>query len=144
MDTKSTLPKTSAKSVQSFARVLTGLYVVFAIASGFRSVYQIAIKFDTAPIAYLLSAVAALVYLIAVVSLRRRTPLAWRVTLSVCTFELLGVLIVGTLTLLEPQLFADETVWSLYGQGYGYFPLLLPILGIVWLLRTDVRQEYGQ
>lgn len=128
---------------RSFGRVLMGLYSLFAIASGFRAVYQIATKFQVAPLAYSLSALSAAVYLVAVYALRYRSPLAWRVTLSVCIFELLGVLIVGAMTLFESQLFADETVWSLFGQGYGYFPLLLPILGIGWLLRRDVRQEYG-
>lgn len=119
-----------------------GLYTLFAIASGFRAVYQIAVKLQVAPLAYTLSALSALVYLVAVMALRKRSPAAWRVTLSVCVFELAGVLIVGTLTLIEPQLFADETVWSFFGQGYGYFPLLLPILGIGWLLRRDVRKDY--
>lgn len=137
------MTRSSKSTAQNFSRVLIGLYTVFAIASGFRAVYQIIVKFDVAPLAYSLSAVAALVYLVAVVALRRRSPLAWRITLGVCIFELLGVLIVGTLTFMEPQLFADETVWSLFGQGYGYFPLLLPLLGISWLLRANVRTEYG-
>ena len=135
---------TKAKAAtQGFGRVLMGLYTVFAIASGVRAVYQIFAKFSVAPLAYSLSAVAALVYLVAVVALRRRSVVAWRVTLTVCIFELAGVLLVGTATLFEPQLFADETVWSLYGQGYGYFPLFLPLLGIGWLLQPKVRHEYG-
>lgn len=137
------MSKSTPSSSRSFGRVLMGLYTLFAIASGFRSVYQIITKFQFAPLAYSLSALSALVYLVAVFALRYRSPLAWRVTLSVCIFELLGVLVIGAMTLFEPQLFADETVWSLFGQGYGYFPLLLPLLGIGWLLRRDVRQEYG-
>ena len=97
---------TKAKaSTQGFGRVLMGLYTVFAIASGVRAVYQIFAKFSVAPLAYSLSAVAALVYLVAVVALRRRSVAAWRVTLAVCIFELAGVLLVGTATLFEPQLF---------------------------------------
>jgi hypothetical protein len=26
-------------------------------------------------------------------------------------------------------------VWSLFGRGYGFIPLLLPVLGLVWLYR---------
>jgi len=27
-------------------------------------------------------------------------------------------------------------VWSGFGQGYGYVPLVLPFLGLLWLWRT--------
>jgi hypothetical protein len=34
---------------------------------------------------------------------------------------------------LVPSEFPDKTVWSHFGAGYGYFPLILPILGLLWL-----------
>ncbi len=42
--------------------------------------------------------------------------------------ELIGVLVVGALSLFDAVNFPHETVWSLFGRGYGFIPLLLPIL----------------
>jgi hypothetical protein len=53
--------------------------------------------------------------------------------------ELAGVLIVGTLSVLQPEAFPRATVWSVYGIGYGFVPLVLPVLGLVWLVRTRSR-----
>lgn len=122
---------------------MSGLYILFAISAGVRALYQVSTKFQTAPLAYTLSSVAALVYLVAVIALRRQTPTAWRVTFGVCSFELLGVLGVGILTFVRPGFFADETVWSHFGQGYGYVPLILPTAGLWWLLQPSVRKLYG-
>ena len=32
--------------------------------------------------------------------------------------------------------FPDATVWSQYGLGYGFVPLVLPVVGLWWLRRT--------
>ena len=40
--------------------------------------------------------------------------------------ELAGVLVVGATSLLVPEEFPDATVWSEFGAGYGYVPLVLP------------------
>jgi hypothetical protein len=37
---------------------------------------------------------------------------------------------------LDKAAFPDATVWSLYGDGYGYVPVVLPILGLLWLRRS--------
>jgi hypothetical protein len=124
------------------SRLLIGLYTLFAISAGVRALYQVATKFKDAPLAYSLSCVAALVYLVAAFALRSPTQRGWRVAVGVCLFELLGVLSVGTLTLLRPDFFAHATVWSLYGQGYGYVPLLLPVIGLYWLLRPATQRAY--
>jgi hypothetical protein len=50
-------------------------------------------------------------------------------------FELVGVLVVGTLTVVVDGLFPDQTVWSTYGSGYGFIPLVLPVLGL-WRLHA--------
>lgn len=117
-------------------RVLIGVYALFALAAGARSAVQIATRFDEAPVAYLLSAVAAAVYLVAAVALARS---ARTVALVCCTIELIGVVAVGTVSLLVPEAFPDETVWSGYGRGYGFVPLVLPVLGLLWLRRTAPR-----
>ena len=114
-------------------RLLVAVYAVFAISATARSAVQLATKFDEAPLAYLLSLFAALVYIVATVSLARGGPVATRVAWVAVLVELVGVLAVGTLTVLDPDLFPDATVWSTYGQGYGFVPLVLPLLGLAWL-----------
>lgn len=113
-------------------RLLVGTYAVFSLAAGARSGVQVATRFGEAPLAYALSAVAAAVYAVATVALLRQHR---RVGLVAVAVELVGVLIVGTLSLLDPAAFPDQTVWSGYGSGYGYVPLVLPVLGLVWLRR---------
>ena len=120
-------------------RVLVTLYGTFALAAGARAGVQLATRFAEAPLAYLLSALAAVVYVIATVGLVRGGP-AGRTTATVAILlELAGVLVVGTLSLLQPSAFPDETVWSAYGRGYGYVPLVLPVLGLLWLRHADAR-----
>ncbi len=123
-------------------QALVFLYGFFAFAAGGRSIYQVVTRFDEAPVAVSLSVIAALVYLVAFTQLRRRDPRAWRIALAACTFELVGVLVVGTLSLAYPDLFPRATVWSTYGLGYGFLPLALPIAGLWWLLRADTRREF--
>jgi cytochrome bd-type quinol oxidase subunit 2 len=133
-------PPSRPPSRRAVGQILIAVYAVFAVSAGARAGVQIATRFDEAPVAYLLSAFAAAVYLIATVAFRVSGRRAFLVALAACTIELLGVLTVGTMTLLDPDLFADQTVWSAYGQGYGFVPLLLPVLGLAWLsyvARTD-------
>jgi NhaP-type Na+/H+ and K+/H+ antiporter len=115
--------------------VPVALYAVFAVAAGARSAVQLATDFDRAPVAYSLSAVAAAVYLVATLALRRTTEGARRVAWLALGFEAVGVLVVGTLSLLQPALFPDQTVWSDYGIGYAFVPLVLPFVGLWWLRR---------
>lgn len=117
-------------------RVLVVVYAILALAATGRSVYQIATKFDEAPVAYTLSAIAALVYIVATVALVRRGRAAFRVAVLAIGFELVGVIVVGTLSLIDPVLFPDDTVWSRFGQGYLFIPLVLPVLGLLWLRRV--------
>ena len=114
-------------------RLLAGVYVIFAIAAGARSAYQITTRFGDAPLAYSLSAVAAVVYVLAAVALRtdRRALLA-----SAAAVELAGVLAVGALSLADTGAFPDATVWSRFGQGYGFLPLVLPVAALAWLRAT--------
>jgi hypothetical protein len=121
---------------QGPGRLLVAVYGVFALSATARSAVQIATEFDVAPLAYTLSAVAALVYVVATVALARGGSVSRRVAATAIAVELAGVLVVGTLTRVDADLFADQTVWSGFGAGYGYVPLVLPVLGLVWLWYT--------
>jgi hypothetical protein len=116
-------------------RLLIAVYAVFAISATARAGYQILTKFSEAPLAYLLSAFAAVVYLVATVSLAKAGSTWFKVSLAAVLVELVGVLVVGALSVFDPVAFPHETVWSLFGRGYAFIPLLLPILGLVWLYR---------
>ena len=83
--------------------------------------------------AYLLSALAALIYLVATIGLVRGGPTGRRAAVIACSVELAGVLVVGTLSLVDRAAFPDATVWSVFGKGYGFVPLVLPVLGLLWL-----------
>ncbi|MBB5785367.1 hypothetical protein [Nonomuraea jabiensis] len=113
-------------------RALIAVYGLFSLAAGARAAVQIGSKFGQAPLAYSLSALAAVVYIALTVALWRG---ARRLALVGLGIELAGVLIIGTLSLLDPAAFPDETVWSAYGKGYGFIPLVLPVVGLYWVLR---------
>ncbi|MFC9396060.1 MULTISPECIES: hypothetical protein [unclassified Streptomyces] len=116
--------------------LLVWLYGVMSVGALSRSIYQIASEFDRAPLAYSLSAVAAVVYVFITYTLVRGGEKARRAALVCCAAELAGVLIVGTWTLVEPSAFPDATVWSDFGYGYVFIPVLLPLTGIWWLRRS--------
>lgn len=116
--------------------VLVSVYVVLALAATGRSVLQILEYFSRAPVAYLLSALAAVIYIVATFALARGSRTSWRVARAAILIEMVGVLVVGLLSYLVPSAFPDKTVWSHFGSGYGYVPLVLPVLGLWWLRRT--------
>jgi hypothetical protein len=116
-------------------RVLLFVYGVFALSASARAGVQIATHFGEAPLAYLLSALAGLVYLAATVGLAIGGTRGRRIALAGCTIELVGVLVVGTLSIADAVAFPDDTVWSRFGSGYGYVPLVLPFIGLWWLWR---------
>lgn len=117
-------------------RVLIAVYAIFAVAATSRAGVQLSTQFHEAPLAYLLSAFAAVVYIVATVSLARKGIGGWKVARAACLTELVGVLVIGTASLVFAADFPKATVWSWYGAGYGFVPLVLPVLGLLWLKRT--------
>jgi hypothetical protein len=115
-------------------RVLIAVYGVLALAATGRSVYQILADFGTAPLAYSLSALASVVYILATIALIMPGAVWEKIAWATISFELVGVLVVGTLSVFDPELFPAKTVWSLFGRGYAFVPLVLPIIGLVWLM----------
>ena len=124
-------------------QILIVVYAILAIAATGRSVFQILTKFEMAPIAYVLSAVAAVVYILATVALVRSASGWFIFALATVSFELVGVLVVGTLSVFDPVLFPADTVWSFFGRGYGFIPLILPILGLIYLVRQRRALRQG-
>ncbi|MEU3753937.1 hypothetical protein AB0H17_14395 [Streptomyces olivoreticuli] len=121
---------------QGPGRLLVWLYGVFTVAAASRSIVQMILDFGRAPLAYVLSAVAAVVYAFITYSLVRGGPAARRAALVCCGAELAGVLVVGTWTLVAPSAFPDATVWSDYGMGYLFIPVILPVTAMMWLRRA--------
>ncbi|MGO2541467.1 hypothetical protein ACT3TS_00335 [Specibacter sp. AOP5-B1-6] len=136
MRTPDTAPQEAPQGRTTGAgRLLITVYAVFAISATARAGFQIATQFAEAPVAYLLSAFAAVVYIVATVSLAKPgATWALTATIAIC-IELAGVLVIGALSVFDPAAFPHATVWSMFGKGYGYIPLLLPIIGLIWLYR---------
>ena len=129
-----TRPTTTTRSTaHGPGRLLVAVYGILALAATARGVFQVSTKLSEAPVAYLLSLAAGIVYVVATIALATdRRRLAWW-TVSI---ELVGVLVVGAFSLADPAAFPRATVWSGFGQGYGFVPLVLPVLGLLWLRRT--------
>ena len=137
---KKTRPADAALGT-GFGRVLLFVYGVFALSASARALVQITTKFSDAPLAYLLSALAGLVYIAATVGLAIGGFRGRRIALTSCSVELLGVLVVGTLSIADKVAFPDDTVWSKYGSGYGYVPLILPFIGLWWIWNHRPKDE---
>jgi hypothetical protein len=112
------------------------VYGLFALAATSRSAVQLTTDFSKAPIAYLLSAFAAVVYIVATITLARGGVTSRRLATVAISIELVGVLVVGTASLLLPESFPKATVWTSFGSGYGFVPLVLPFVGLWWLRHT--------
>jgi hypothetical protein len=117
-------------------RLLVAVYAVLALSATARALVQLLTKGDEAPVAYALSLLAGIVYVVATVALARSGSRARQVAWLTIGTELAGVLVVGALSLADLALFPDDTVWSRFGQGYGFVPLVLPVLGLLWLWRS--------
>jgi hypothetical protein len=125
-----------APTGQGFGRFLVAVYGIFALAATSRSAVQLATSFGEAPLAYLLSAFAAVVYIVATFSLARGGAASRRLATIAISIELVGVLLVGAASVLAPSVFRHPTVWTGFGSGYGFVPLLLPFVGLWWLRHT--------
>ena len=128
-------PGTAGTAGSGPARVLVALYAVFALAAGARAAVQLSTRFADAPVAYLLWALAPVVYVVAAAGLAGASRGARRAAFAAIVTELVGVLVVGTWSVFDRATFPDETVWSVYGRGYFFVPLVLPVLGLLLLRR---------
>jgi hypothetical protein len=123
----------SSSRAVGVGRVLIIVYGVLALGATARSVVQIITEFEKAPVAYLLSALSGVVYILATVALLGKGQRWYLTAWITIAFEMLGVLVVGSLSVFDSQLFPANTVWSYFGIGYLFIPLVLPVLGMLWL-----------
>lgn len=137
MSTPTTEPTRATRRgrLSGVGRVLVAVYGVLALAATGRSLVQIVEKFDEAPLAYSLSALAAVVYVVATIALVRPGRTWYRIAWATIVFEFTGVVVIGALSVIRPDLFPHDTVWSGFGRGYLFIPLVLPLLGMWWLSR---------
>ncbi len=123
--------------------ILAVSYPLLALSTGVRAIYQLFIRQDIVdylPVA--LSALAALCYLTATLGFAYRRPWTWRLSVGVLAFETLMTLAVGVWSIADPAA-VGSTVWRHFGEDYGYFPLVQPIIGLVWLLWPMTVRAYG-
>ncbi|GIW32688.1 hypothetical protein [Meiothermus sp.] len=128
--------------IRAIGQILAVSYPLLALSAGVRSVYQLFFKpgvTDYFPPT--LSAVAAAIYLVATVAFVIRKPWAWWVSVGALSFEMTGVLVVGTLSLVMPEVIG-RTVWHDFGIDYGFLPLIQPLLGLVWLFWPENRKLF--
>ncbi|GGF92683.1 membrane protein [Rhodococcoides trifolii] len=118
-------------------RILIAVYAIFSLAAVSRSAVQIGTQFSVAPVAYLLSAFAAVVYIVGTVCLATASVVSRKVATVSCIVELVGVIAVSIASYVVPQEFPDATVWSHFGSGYVFIPVVLPIAALWWLRKTD-------
>lgn len=118
---------------KGIGRIIVMVYAILALAASWRSGFQILSKFDEAPVAFILSGMSGLVYIIATIALAIPGRRAWHVAHVAVWFELIGVIVVGAWSLITPEMFPEPTVWSSFGIGYGFIPLILPVIGLYWL-----------
>lgn len=134
--------RADAKS-SGFGRLVIVIYGVFSLSAGVRSVYQLGTEFSEAPFAIILSTISAAIYVVATVALSRTGPGWHRIAWIAVWTEMIGVLAVGLLSVVAPELFPKASVWSHFGAGYGFVPLVLPVIGLIWLWRTRPNRLNG-
>lgn len=137
MSDTETTPRTSDRTLRTGpGRLLVAVYAVFALAATARGTYQLVTRFEEAPLAYALSVFAGVVYLVAAIGLARAGRTSRKVALVSVSVEMVGVLVVGALSEFTSGIFPEDTVWSHFGSGYLFIPLVLPVLGLWWILKV--------
>lgn len=122
--------------------ILAVSYPVLALSTGVRALYQLFVRTDIdyyLPV--IMSGVAAICYLLASIGFAYRRRWTWWLSVIVLGFETLLTLVVGLWSFVDPP-FIGSTVWRHFGEDYGFFPLIQPILGLIWLLWPNTMRAY--
>lgn len=123
--------------------ILAVSYPVLALSTGVRALYQLFFKAGVSDyLPPLMSGVAALCYLTATIGFAYRRRWSWWLSVAVLAFETALTLIVGAWSYVDPALIGS-TVWRHFGADYGYFPLIQPILGLLWLFWPVTMRMYS-
>ena len=96
---------------------------------------------DDEPLGPALTALlAGLVYLLAALGIthngKRMRILGW----TTVTLELIGPLMVGMMSVGISQLSVSRSAWANCGADYYYLPLIIPIIGLIWLWWSNPRR----
>ena len=132
-----------ANVVSPAGYVLAVSYPILALSTGVRALYQLFFRSDIDNyLPVYLSALAALLYLIATLGFAYRRRWTWWLSVAALGFETLMTLIIGVWSFVDPDLIG-RTVWRHFGEDYGYFPLFQPLFGLVWLFWPLTMVAYG-
>ena len=132
-----------ANVISPIGYILAVSYPLLALSTGVRAIYQLFLK--TGVENYLpvyLSALAALLYLLATIGFAYRRRWTWWLSVISLGIESCLTLLVGVWSFIDPDLIG-RTVWRHFGEDYGFFPLFQPLLGLVWLLWPLTMVAYG-
>jgi len=142
IQSEATTPR-QAKTARGASDVLGFFYGLWAFSALGRSSWEYLFKQNVRTyVPAHLSTFVGLLYIFIIIGLHRRTPRWWWITLGLLIAELAGVLIVGTIDVIWRP-FPYATVWSNFGIGYFFMPLLLPFVGLWYMLRKQTRAAYG-
>lgn len=131
-----------ARAISLIGYILGISYPLLALSTGARGLYQLILRDDLARLGPALSMLTAVLYLVAAVGFFKRTPRWWRIAVAALAAETVLVLAVGALSFIMPDLIGS-TAWRHFGQDYGYFPLIQPLLGLIYLLWKPTRAAFG-
>lgn len=130
------------RAISLIGYILGISYPLLALSTGARGLYQLFLRDDLAKLGPALSVLTALLYLVAAIGFFKRTARWWRISVSALALELALVLVVGALSFILPDLIGS-TAWRHFGQDYGFFPLIQPLLGLIYLLWRPTRVAFG-
>ena len=131
-----------ARAISLIGYILGISYPLLALSTAARGAYQLCCRDDLTKLGPALSLLTATLYLIAAIGFFKRTPRWWRISVGSLTVETVLTLIVGTLSFIIPDVIGS-TAWRHFGQGYGFFPLFQPLLGLIYLLWRPTRVAFG-
>ncbi|MER2599370.1 MAG: hypothetical protein ABTQ73_07620 [Caldilineales bacterium] len=118
-------------------------YPLLALSTGARGAYQLCCRADILnKFGPGLSTFTALLYLVAAIGFFKRTARWWRWSVLALALEAVLVIAVGALSFVQPELIGN-TAWRHFGQDYGFFPLIQPLLGLIYLLWPATKRAFG-
>jgi len=130
------------RSISLIGYILGISYPLLALSTGARGLYQLFLRDDLTKLGPALSVLTAVLYMVAAIGFFKRTARWWRISVGALTVETILVLVIGTLSFIFPDVLG-HTAWRHYGQDYGFFPLIQPLLGLIYLLWKPTRVAFG-